>query len=85
MKLQRDEPLLGVAIAGSYLSGEMDEYSDLDLIIVVDDAHYQNILQDIALLQLTVFEKSFVFWSLSAKPNHDTMQISQISATNSIN
>lgn len=46
MKLQTDERLLGVAIGGSYLSGEMDEYSDLDLIIVVDDAHYQNILQE---------------------------------------
>lgn len=45
-KLRQDERLLGVAIAGSYLSGEMDEYSDLDLIIVVDDVHYQNILQE---------------------------------------
>ncbi|KOP23144.1 hypothetical protein AMR41_27685 [Hapalosiphon sp. MRB220] len=46
VKLQTDERLLGVAIGGSYLTGEMDEYSDLDLIIVVDDAHYQNILQE---------------------------------------
>ncbi|MBH8572760.1 nucleotidyltransferase domain-containing protein [Nostocaceae cyanobacterium CENA369] len=46
MKLQTDERLLGVAIAGSYLRGEMDEYSDLDLIIVVNDAHYQNVLQE---------------------------------------
>lgn len=45
-KLQQDERLLGVAIAGSYLSGEMDEYSDLDLIIVVDDVYYQQILQE---------------------------------------
>ncbi|BCL38375.1 nucleotidyltransferase domain-containing protein [Nostoc sp. MS1] len=40
-KLSQDERLLGVAIAGSYLSQEMDEYSDLDLIVVVDDIHYQ--------------------------------------------
>ncbi|BAT54785.1 hypothetical protein NOS3756_37580 [Nostoc sp. NIES-3756] len=45
-KLSQDERLLGVAIAGSYLSGEMDEYSDLDLIVVVDDIHYQQILQE---------------------------------------
>ncbi|AUT03307.1 oxalate:formate antiporter [Nostoc sp. CENA543] len=45
-KLQTDERLLGVAIAGSYLSGEMDEYSDLDLIIVIDDVYYHNILQE---------------------------------------
>ncbi|MFN6471732.1 MAG: nucleotidyltransferase domain-containing protein [Nostoc sp. SerVER01] len=44
--LKRDERLLGVAIAGSYLTGEMDEYSDLDLIIVVDDVHYQQVLQE---------------------------------------
>ncbi|MBD2612801.1 MAG: hypothetical protein FWK04_03820 [Nostoc sp. GBBB01] len=49
-KLKTDERLLGVAIAGSYLTGEMDEYSDLDLIIVVDDAHYQQVLQERQLL-----------------------------------
>ncbi|MFN6497970.1 MAG: nucleotidyltransferase domain-containing protein [Nostoc sp. DedQUE01] len=48
--LKRDERLLGVAIAGSYLTGEMDEYSDLDLIIVVDDVHYQQVLQERQLL-----------------------------------
>lgn len=45
VKLQTDERLLGVAIAGSYLRGEMDEYSDLDLILVVNDGHYQNLFQ----------------------------------------
>ncbi|MBD2514583.1 nucleotidyltransferase domain-containing protein [Nostoc sp. FACHB-973] len=49
-KLKTDDRLLGVAIAGSYLTGEMDEYSDLDLIIVVDDVHYQQVLQERQLL-----------------------------------
>ncbi|WP_392535023.1 nucleotidyltransferase domain-containing protein [Nostoc sp. C117] len=50
VKLKTDDRLLGVAIAGSYLTGEMDEYSDLDLIIVVDDVHYQQVLQERQLL-----------------------------------
>ncbi|MDZ8108912.1 MAG: nucleotidyltransferase domain-containing protein [Nostoc sp. DedQUE12a] len=44
--LKTDQPLLGVAIASSYLTGEMDEYSDLDLIIVADDVHFQQVLQE---------------------------------------
>lgn len=45
-KLNQDDRLLGVAIAGSYLTGEMDEYSDLDLIIVVDDVYYEQVLNE---------------------------------------
>lgn len=45
-RLKKDDRLLGVAIGGSYLRGEMDEYSDLDLIIVVDDVYYQQILNE---------------------------------------
>jgi predicted nucleotidyltransferase len=44
--LKKDPRLLGVAVGGSYLRGEMDEYSDLDLIIVVEDAYYQQILNE---------------------------------------
>ncbi|MEH1943100.1 MAG: nucleotidyltransferase domain-containing protein [Nostoc sp.] len=49
-KLKTDNRLLGVAIGGSYLSREMDRYSDLDLIIVVDDVHYQQVLKERQLL-----------------------------------
>ncbi|MBG1271721.1 oxalate:formate antiporter [Nostoc sp. WHI] len=49
-KLKTDDRLLGVAIGGSYLSGEMDEYSDLDLSIVVDDLHYEQVLKERQLL-----------------------------------
>lgn len=45
-KLQQDHRLLGVAIGGSYLRDTMDEYSDLDLIIVVDDIHYEQVLNE---------------------------------------
>ncbi|MBW4426511.1 MAG: nucleotidyltransferase domain-containing protein [Nostoc desertorum CM1-VF14] len=45
-QLKKDDRLLGLAIGGSYLRGEMDEYSDLDLIIVVKDAYYQQILNE---------------------------------------
>ncbi|MDZ8259253.1 nucleotidyltransferase domain-containing protein [Nostoc sp. ChiQUE01b] len=49
-KLQTDDRVLGVAIGGSYLTGEMDEYSDLDLIIVIDNVHYQEVLKERQLL-----------------------------------
>ncbi|MBW4687912.1 MAG: nucleotidyltransferase domain-containing protein [Komarekiella atlantica HA4396-MV6] len=45
-QLKKDDRLLGLAIGGSYLSGEMDEYSDLDLIIVVADVYYQQVLHE---------------------------------------
>mgnify|MGYP000908347473 CR=1 FL=1 len=32
--VQRDETILGLAAGGSWISGEMDEYSDLDLILI---------------------------------------------------
>ncbi|ARV57747.1 hypothetical protein BZZ01_03030 [Nostocales cyanobacterium HT-58-2] len=44
--LNQDDRLLGVAIAGSYLTAEMDEYSDLDLIVVVDDVYYEQLLKE---------------------------------------
>ena len=49
-KLKTDDRLLGVAVGGSYLREEMDEYSDLDLIIVVDDVHYEQVLNERQLL-----------------------------------
>lgn len=45
-KLQQDNRLLGVAIGGSYLSDTMDKYSDLDLIVVVDDINYEQVLNE---------------------------------------
>lgn len=45
-KLKLDNRLLGIAIGGSYLSGEMDEYSDIDLVLVVDDIYYEQVLKE---------------------------------------
>lgn len=35
--VQRDETILGLAAGGSWISGEMDEYSDLDLILITKE------------------------------------------------
>jgi hypothetical protein len=35
-RLQADERLVAVAAGGSFLTGGMDEYSDLDLVIAVE-------------------------------------------------
>ncbi|MBD1924559.1 nucleotidyltransferase domain-containing protein [Microcoleus sp. FACHB-831] len=45
-KLKQDSRLLGIAIGGSYLSGEMDEYSDIDLVLVIDDIYYEQVLKE---------------------------------------
>ena len=45
-KLKNDERILGVAIGGSILSKNMDEYSDLDLVVIVDQEKYQEVLKE---------------------------------------
>ncbi|HBL11198.1 MAG TPA: oxalate:formate antiporter [Cyanobacteria bacterium UBA11162] len=45
-KFKLDNRLLGIAIGGSYLSGEMDEYSDIDLVIVVENSYYEQVLKE---------------------------------------
>ena len=44
--LRADKRLIGVLAAGSAISGEMDEYSDLDLILVVRDDDYDALFAD---------------------------------------
>lgn len=39
--LQADPRLLGVAAAGSWITRSLDEWSDLDLVLVVDPNHYE--------------------------------------------
>jgi predicted nucleotidyltransferase len=43
--LRSDERILGVAAGGSFISGEMDEYSDLDLLLVVEPETWPHILE----------------------------------------
>src|SRR6476620_5752473 len=45
-RLQADERIVAVAAGGSFLTGGMDEYSDLDLIIAVSPAAVSQIMQE---------------------------------------
>jgi predicted nucleotidyltransferase len=43
----RDDPrLVGVAAGGSYLTGTMDEFSDLDLVVAVDPPAYPRVMEE---------------------------------------
>lgn len=44
--LARDARLVGVAAGGSYVTGTIDEFSDLDLVIAVEPASYERVLAD---------------------------------------
>lgn len=43
-RLEKDKRIIGLAIAGSYLSNQMDEFSDLDLKIIVEPADYDEVM-----------------------------------------
>ena len=45
-RLSQDVRLVGVAAGGSYLTGTMDEFSDLDLIIAVEPAHHADVMTE---------------------------------------
>lgn len=44
--LKDDSRILGVAAGGSYISGEMDEFSDIDLVIAVVDSDFEAVMKD---------------------------------------
>ena len=44
--LKADERLLGVAVAGSWTTGEMDRFSDLDLVIAVVDEAFDAVMHE---------------------------------------
>ena len=44
--LKKDERILGVAAGGSFILNNTDEYSDLDLVIVVDPPMYTDVFKD---------------------------------------
>lgn len=44
VRLSHDERLMGVAAGGSFITNSMDEFSDLDLIITVEPAHYAEVM-----------------------------------------
>ncbi len=45
-RLKIDQRIIGVAIGGSYLLHEMDEFSDLDLIVYIEPEHYAEVLKE---------------------------------------
>ncbi len=45
-RLQADERIVAVAAGGSFLTGSMDEYSDLDLVIAVSPAAIPQLMQE---------------------------------------
>ncbi len=49
-RLAADPRILGVAAGGSYLNGQLDEYSDVDLVIAVDPAQMPAVLAERATL-----------------------------------
>ena len=42
--LEKDKRIISVAIGGSYLSNQMDEFSDLDFKIIVESVHYKEVM-----------------------------------------
>lgn len=44
-KISRDNRLTGLLAGGSMIHGAMDEYSDLDLVIVYDNAYRNEIME----------------------------------------
>src|SRR6185369_9577198 len=45
-RLNNDQRLVGVAAGGSFITNSMDEFSDLDLIIAVEPAHYPEVMAE---------------------------------------
>lgn len=43
-RLKADPRIVGVAIGGSFLLNEMDEFSDLDLVVYIDPQYYTEVL-----------------------------------------
>ncbi|MGW0885305.1 nucleotidyltransferase domain-containing protein [Streptomyces sp. NPDC002671] len=45
-RIQQDSRVAGVAVAGSIAGGHPDIYSDVDLIVVIDDKAYDSVMQE---------------------------------------
>jgi predicted nucleotidyltransferase len=44
--LIKDNRILGLAVGGSFIENDMDEFSDLDLVIVVDNYYYEDVMSE---------------------------------------
>ncbi|HAE37783.1 MAG TPA: hypothetical protein DCG57_03990 [Candidatus Riflebacteria bacterium] len=45
-QVEKDERLIGLAVGGSIARGTIDEFSDLDLVIVVKPKDYEQVMAD---------------------------------------
>lgn len=45
-KLEKDKRIISLVIAGSYVYNQMDEFSDLDLKIIVKSDHYNEVMDE---------------------------------------
>lgn len=45
-RLKDDQRIVGVSAGGSFITNSMDEFSDLDLIIAVEPAHYAEVMSE---------------------------------------
>lgn len=44
--IRNDDRMVGLAVAGSCITGTTDEYSDLDFVIAVDETRYEQVMQE---------------------------------------
>ena len=45
-RLKTDQRIVGIAAGGSFITNSMDEFSDLDLIIAVEPAHFAEVMSE---------------------------------------
>lgn len=43
---EQDERIIGLTLGGSYVTREMDEYSDLDFVVVIKSESYEQVMRD---------------------------------------
>lgn len=53
-RLQNDPRVLGLAACGSWPTGELDEFSGLDLVLVAEPGRYKSLLQDLRAIALSL-------------------------------
>ena len=53
-KLANDPRIVGVAAGGSYLTGTMDDFSDVDLVIVVEPSAFHALLEERRVIAATL-------------------------------
>ncbi|HEY8278420.1 MAG TPA: oxalate:formate antiporter, partial [Bdellovibrionota bacterium] len=45
-RLEGDARILGLGAGGSWIQGDMDEFSDLDFVVITDPGRHSSVLRD---------------------------------------